>query len=188
VKTPQTPKTEHDLWRGDFLTLEKGAVYEEALRCANCGCVAVSCSDLAPALIALDAQVKTTERTLAAAELFAAQESSTTVLAPDELIKEIVLPAAPEGRQEYLKFRIRNSIDFPIVSLAFYASLTEKKIHKARVVLGAVAPIPMRLREVEAFLEDKSLSDALIADAAALAVKDAQPLTRNKAKVQWSKR
>ncbi len=184
VKTPQTPKTGHDLIHGDFLTLRSEQVHQEAFRCANCGCVAVSCSDLAPALIALDAQVKTTERTLAAADLFAARENSTTVLAPDELIEEIRLPAASEGRQDYLKFRIRNSIDFPIVSLAFRANLKERMLSEVRVVLGAVAPIPMRLREVEAFLEGQPLSEDLIAGAATLAIKDAQPLVCNKAKVQ----
>lgn len=182
--TPQTPAAEHTLQRGDFLTFTPETVTQEALRCANCGCVAVSCSDLAPALIALDATIKTSERTLPAAELFAARESSTTVLAEDELIESIHLPADTGSRQTYLKFRIRNSIDFPIVSLALRASVEGKRLHNVRVVLGAVAPVPMRMQEVEAFLEGKPLSEALAADAAALAVKNAQPLARNKAKVQ----
>lgn len=184
AETPQTPKAEHTLQRGDFLTFTPETVTQEALRCANCGCVAVSCSDLAPALIALDAMVKTTERTLPAAELFAARESSTTVLAEDELIESIHLPIESGSKQTYLKFRIRNSIDFPIVSLAFRANLDGKTMHNVRVVLGAVAPIPMRMKEVEALLEGKPLSEALAADAAALAVRDTQPLARNKAKVQ----
>jgi len=182
--TPQTPAAEHDLQRGDFLTFTPETVTQEALRCANCGCVAVSCSDLAPALIALDATIKTTERTIPAAELFAARENSTTVLAADELIESIHLPAEAGNRQTYLKFRIRNSIDFPIVSLAMRASVEGKSLHNVRVVLGAVAPVPMRMQEVETFIEGKPLSDALAADAAALAVRTAQPLARNKAKVQ----
>lgn len=185
VETPRSPKSQHDLLHGDFLTLPVEAVEVEAERCANCGCVAVSCSDLAPALIALDAEIKTSQRTLPAGEFFAARESSTTVLAADELVEEIFIPAAPEqSRQTYLKFRIRNSIDFPIVSLAFRAQLVEKKLKEVRVVFGAVAPIPLRLFTVEAFLEGKTMSDVLVSEAANLAVKDAQPLERNKAKVQ----
>lgn len=184
AKTPQTVKAEHTLQSGDFLTFAPETVTQEALRCANCGCVAVSCSDLAPALIALDATIQTSDRTLPAAELFAARESSTTVLAEDELIESIHLPAQAGSKQTYLKFRIRNSIDFPIVSLAMQASLEGKRLHNVRVVLGAVAPVPMRMKEVEGLLEGKPLSEALSSDAAALAVKNAQPLARNKAKVQ----
>ncbi|MPM88353.1 hypothetical protein SDC9_135455 [bioreactor metagenome] len=105
-------------------------------------------------------------------------------MATDELIESIHLPAEAGNRQTYLKFRIRNSIDFPIVSLAMRASVEGKSLHNLRVVLGAVAPVPMRMQEVEAFLEGKPLSEALAADAAALAVRTAQPLALNKAKVQ----
>ena len=67
------------------------------------------------------------------------------MLAADELIEEIAIPAPPAGtRQRYLKFRIRNAIDFPIVGVAFRATLEGGKFHDARVVLGAVAPIPLR--------------------------------------------
>ena len=59
----------------DSATLTADALAQEPLRCANCGCVAVNASDLATALVALDAQVKTTQRTLAIGDLFAAAES-----------------------------------------------------------------------------------------------------------------
>ena len=53
---------------------------------------------------------------------------------------EIAIPAPPVGtRQRYLKFRIRNAIDFPIVGVAFRATLEGGRFHDARVVLGAVA-------------------------------------------------
>ena len=147
--------------------------------------MAVNASDLATALIALDAQVKTTQRTLAAEDLFAAAESKTTVLAADELIEEIWVPAPPPGsRQRYLKFRIRNAIDFPIVGVAFRAAVQDGRFHDARVVLGAVAPVPLRARAVEALLEGQVPSEALAQEAAALAVSDAQPLAQNKAKVE----
>jgi CO/xanthine dehydrogenase FAD-binding subunit len=158
---------------------------DEAWRCANCGCVAVNASDLANVLVALDAEVRTTQRTLPAGDLFSAAENGTTLLNPNELIREVFLPALPAGtRQTYLKFRIRNSIDFPIVSVAYRARIDGGQVHEARLVLGAVAPIPLRAREVEQFLEGKTASPELARDAAALSVKDVQPLARNRAKVE----
>ena len=169
----------------DSATLAPDALAQEPFRCANCGCVAVNASDLATALVALDARVKTTQRTLAIGDLFAAAESKSTVLAADELIEEIAIPAPPAGtRQRYLKFRIRNAIDFPIVGVAFRATMEDGRFHDARVVLGAVAPVPLRAPAVEALLEGQAPSAALADEAAALAVADAQPLARNQAKVE----
>ena len=183
--TPQLPVSQRTLLGEDNKTMTHEAMQGETLRCANCGCVAVNCSDLATALIALDAQVKTTQRTLAAEELFAAAESKTTVLADDELIKEIWIPAPPpESRQCYFKFRIRNAIDFPIVSVAFRATMRDGRFHDARVVLGAVAPVPLRARAVEKLLEDQGPGEMLANEAARLVVSNAQPLARNKAQVE----
>jgi CO/xanthine dehydrogenase FAD-binding subunit len=58
------------------------------------------------------------------------------------------------------------------------------KFHDARVVLGAVAPVPLRARAVEALLEGQAPSAALADEAARLAVADTQPLARNRAKVE----
>ena len=58
------------------------------------------------------------------------------------------------------------------------------RFHNARVVLGAVAPIPLRARAVEALLKGHAPNEALADEAAALAVRDAQPLARNRAKVE----
>jgi len=185
VVTPFQPVSQRTLRGEDSQTLAPEAMAGETMRCANCGCVAVSASDLAPVLIALDAQVKTTQRTLPVEELFAAAENKTTVLADDELIEEIWIPTLqPDTRQCYLKFRTRNAIDFPIVSIAFCAALRDGRFHNARVVLGAVAPVPLRLSAVEDLLEDQAPGNLLADEAAILAVSDAQPLARNKAKVE----
>ncbi len=185
VITPEVEISDRNLLTEDFKNLTKEAVDVEALRCANCGCVAVNCSDVATALIALDAQVLTTQRTLAAEQLFAAGENSTTVLADDELIKEIWIPTPSlASRQSYLKFRIRNSIDFPIVSVAFKSTMRDGCFHDSRVVLGAVSPIPIRARLVEDLLEGKAPGELLANEAANLAVSNAQPLARNKAQIE----
>jgi CO/xanthine dehydrogenase FAD-binding subunit len=147
--------------------------------------VAVSASDLAPALIALRATVKTNHRRLPAANLFTAAESRSTVLEPDELIEEIEIPAPPAAsRQAYYKFRTRNAIDFPIVSLAFCAAMREGRFHDVRMVLGAVAPVPLAARQVELLLEGQLPSETLAQEAASLSVSESQPLARNRLKVE----
>ena len=185
VHAPRLPVDQRALRAEDCGALSPDLTACESTRCANCGCVAVSASDLAPALIALRATVKTTRRRLLAEDLFTTAESKSTVLEPDELIEEIEIPAPPPGsRQAYHKFRIRNAIDFPIVGVAFCAEMREGRFHDARVVLGAVAPVPLAARKVEALLEGQAPSEALAQEAASLAVGDAQPLAHNRLKVE----
>ena len=182
---PRLAVPERTLHGEDSETLSFDAMQAESHRCANCGCVAVSASDLATALIALDAQVKTTRRTLPAEELFAAAVNSSTVLADDELIQEVWIPTVETGcKQSFLKFRIRNAIDFPIVNVAYRATLRGGRIYDARIVLGAVAPVPLRAREVEALLEGRTPDEVLADEAASLSVSQAQPLARNRTKVE----
>lgn len=183
--TPELSISQRKLNSEDKQTISSEAFANEAKRCANCGCVAVNASDLATALIALDAEVKTTTRTIKAEDLFAATMNSTTVLAKDELIEEFRIPTPnPASRQSYHKFRIRNSIDFPIISVAFRATIESGRMHDVRMVLGAVSPVPLRVRAVEELLEGQ-VPDALIAaKAAELATRNVQPLARNKAKVE----
>ena len=185
VEAPRLAVPERTLRGEDSKTLSFNAMQAESHRCANCGCVAVNASDLATALVALDAQVVTTQRTLLAEQLFAATVNRSTVLADDELIQEIWIPAVEvDCKQNFLKFRIRNAIDFPIVNVAYRATLREGRIHDARIVLGAVAPVPLRAREVEALLEGRTPDEVLADEAARLSVSQAEPLARNKAKVE----
>lgn len=157
----------------------------EADRCIDCSCVAVNASDLAPALAALGATIRTTRRSIAAEDFFTAGVLRSTVLDHDELVKEILVPAPkPGSSQGYHKFRIRNSIDFPIAGLAAVFNSSVGKMKDARLVLSAVAPIPFRLKAVEAYLEGKRADERTAAEAGKLAVKEASPLTKNRFKVQ----
>jgi CO/xanthine dehydrogenase FAD-binding subunit len=169
----------------DVATLDRRAAEAEAGRCVNCGCVAVHASDLGPALVALGAKIQTTRRTLPAEDFFAARLMSATVLEADELVTEIRIPAPPPGsRQGYLKFRIRKAIDFPIVGVASLLTLKGSKIAKARIALGAVAPVPRRAREVEEFLRGKPLTEETAELASTIAVRGVTPLSHNRFKVQ----
>jgi NADPH-dependent glutamate synthase beta subunit-like oxidoreductase len=160
-------------------------IQAEALRCVNCGCVAVSASDLAPALMALDAKIKTTKRTIDADDFFTAGLMKCTVLEESELVEEIEIPApAKTNRQGYQKFRIRNSIDFPIVSLAYSFNLAGQTIKEPKIVLGAVAPVPLRAHAVEDYLEGKKAGDEIAVAAGEVAISGVKPLAKNKFKVQ----
>ena len=159
-------------------------IRKEAERCVNCGCVAVNASDVAPALIALGAKIVTTRRTVEAEEFFRAGIKKTTDLGDDELVKEIEIPAVQAKRQGYQKFRIRNSIDFPIVSLAYVFKEDGGKLKDAKFVLGAVAPVPLRVTAVEEFVKGKSASEETAAAAGELLAKEFKPLARNGFKTQ----
>jgi xanthine dehydrogenase YagS FAD-binding subunit len=149
------------------------------------GCFAVHPSDLAVALTALDAIIATNRRTLTAQDFFAADTAHTTVLEIGELIKEIRIPKPPKGsRQSFQKFTLRKPIDFAVVSLA--ALITEKNgvCTDARLVLGGVAPSPIRALVAEEFLKGKAIDEAVSENAVPLAFADARPLSKNGYKIQ----
>jgi NADPH-dependent glutamate synthase beta subunit-like oxidoreductase/CO/xanthine dehydrogenase FAD-binding subunit len=188
TRTPMAgiPLDERSIDIEDMLGFTPSEMEMEARRCFNCGCVAVSPSDIAPALIALDAKIRTTRRTIAAESFFEVGKMSSTVLDPDELVTEIYLPAPGEReKQAFLKFRLRNSIDFPILAVAAVVHKDGSgRVSAARVVLGAAAPVPLRLREVETYLIGKELSAETAEAAAEIAVDETCSLARNEYKIQ----
>ncbi len=76
----------------DIGGLPAEATMKEAGRCLNCGCVAVNSSDMAPALVALDARIKTNKRRINADEFFIVAGNSSTVLDDDEIVTDIEIP------------------------------------------------------------------------------------------------
>ena len=79
---------------------------------------------------------------------------------------------------------MRNSIDFPIVSVASALTFDGAVIKDARIVLGAVAPIPLRAVNVEEFLIGRKANEETAELAGAIACKQAFPLARNGYKLQ----
>jgi CO/xanthine dehydrogenase FAD-binding subunit len=179
------PPEERSLAEEDRATLPWPTLDAEARRCFNCGgCVAVNAGDLAPALVALGATIRTTRRRLAAADFFAVGARATTALEPGELVREIEVPRPPPGtRQSYVKFRTRRSIDFPIAGVAAVALLSGGVVQGVRLALGAVAPVPLRATAAEEYLLGRRLDAAAAAEAAARAVAGAAPLGENRYKV-----
>jgi NADPH-dependent glutamate synthase beta subunit-like oxidoreductase/CO/xanthine dehydrogenase FAD-binding subunit len=186
VEIPKLPIGQRGIHGEDTLGLHTAEAEEEASRCFNCGCVAVSPSDVAPALVALGAKIETTKRTIAAEEFFTVGPMRSTILDHEELVTGIQIPAPkPDSRQVFLKFRLRNSIDFPIVAVAAMVAKDEgEEVSEARIALGAVAPIPLRAREAEEYLKGKEISEEVAEEAAAIAVREAIPLAENGYKVQ----
>ncbi|HVX65698.1 MAG TPA: xanthine dehydrogenase family protein subunit M [Bryobacteraceae bacterium] len=183
----------------DFHCLRKGgdtcfaAEGENEYHCifGGSGCVMVHPSDTAPALIALEARVRIAgpkgPRTVPLASFFAGpidELTKETVLAPGEILTEILVPASPANlRSFYRKARVRAAWDFALAGAAVALRVTDGRIEWARVVLAAVAPVPWRSAEAEKALVGKPLNAQTIAQAAAAAVKGAEPLSQNAYKV-----
>ena len=112
------------------------------------GCIAVHPSDTAPALIALNGEVRTSKRTIGAEDFFQVGVSKTTVLEGDEVVTEIQVPTPAAGtKSAFLKFALRKSIDFPIVNCAVMVTTKKGKVNAARICLNAVFVKPYRASE-----------------------------------------
>jgi NADPH-dependent glutamate synthase beta subunit-like oxidoreductase/CO/xanthine dehydrogenase FAD-binding subunit len=164
----------------DVAGLSENEIQKEACRCVSCGCLAVGPSDLAVALVALDARIVTNRRSLPAQDFFAATASRSTVLEPDELIREVRIPRPPKHtRQNYLKFTLRKPIDFAVVSVASVISAKNGVCSDARIALGAVAPSPFRAWAAEESIRGKGIDRNSAAQAARAALAEARPLSMN---------
>jgi NADPH-dependent glutamate synthase beta subunit-like oxidoreductase len=189
VEMPKRPVAERSVTLEDALGLGLNEIEGEANRCFNCSCLSVHASDIGLALVALDATVTIAGpggvRTISAGEFFGTLGIS---LKKDEMVTEIHVPRLPDGaRQTFLKHRVRSAVDFPIVSVA--SVITEKggKCKDARIVLGAVAPVPVRATKAEETLRGRPLNDKVAEEAGRQAVADAITLNMNSYKVEIAK-
>ncbi|MDO4328768.1 MAG: FAD-dependent oxidoreductase [Lachnospiraceae bacterium] len=185
-KLKEVPLGVRSLTKEDAETFDMETALKEAGRCMNCGCYAVSPSDISPVLVMADAQIVTTERVIPAADLFTKELTVQHILAPGELVKEIQVPKQ-KGITHYDKKRVRDAIDFAIVSLASRFEVEDGVIREARIVFGGVAPVPYRMEQVEALLAGKAVTQELAQEAAELAVKDATPMGKNEYKLYMMK-
>jgi len=145
-------------------------------------CHAVYQGDLAPVLLALDARVKLTraggERLLPLSELFTGKGEAPLSLEPEEILTEVQVPPLPKGSVgSYQKLRVREAMDFPLAGVAVVLGLDGEKVcHGARVVLGAVAPAPIRVTEVEGILPGREIRAEVIEEVAEAAFRKAHPV------------
>ena len=152
------------------------------------GCYAVHPSDTAPALIALDAKIETTTRTIGAQDFFEVNVRKTTVLDVDEIVTKIQMPEPTAGmRSAFTKFAIRKSIDFPIANCAAAILCVGGTVISARICLNAVHVKPYRAFKAEEALMVKAIDDNNAEVAGKAAVSDAKPLSHNGYLVQIAK-
>jgi xanthine dehydrogenase YagS FAD-binding subunit len=154
-------------------------------------CHAVHPSDLAPALVTLDADVRLHgrrgERTVPIAELFVLptdEHRSETRVAEDELIMSIRLPAAPAGtRSTFLKAMDRRAWSFALAGVAARLRLDGERVTDARLTLSGVAPIPWRAQDAERELLGARIGHPLFERVADVALAEASPLRLNAYKI-----
>jgi xanthine dehydrogenase YagS FAD-binding subunit len=154
-------------------------------------CVAVSPSDTAPALVALDAQMVIQssggERLVAARNFFIGpwlDITRMTVLQPGDLLVSIRIPNTFAGRPHYFeKVRDRQVWDFPLVNIAAAMSLNGNTIDDVRLVVGGVAARPMRLVEVEDAIRGRARNAETAQMAADASTRGAVTLRHNAYKV-----
>jgi NADPH-dependent glutamate synthase beta subunit-like oxidoreductase/CO/xanthine dehydrogenase FAD-binding subunit len=169
----------------DVDTLDLNIVETEANRCLNCGCVAVNPSDMAPALIAVDADIRTTKRVIEAGKFFTVEGDRTTVLDDDEIVMEIIVPVASAGTKcKFIKSAIRKSIDFPLVNCAAAIESDKGVVKSARICLNSVYTQPYRVTKAEEYLKGKVINEATADAAAGLLTDDAIALLNNRYKIQ----
>jgi xanthine dehydrogenase YagS FAD-binding subunit len=152
---------------------------------ASNGCVAVNPSDIAVALLALEAKIKIASpmgtRIIPIEDFF---NSLRNVLKSDEMVTEVQVPCPSDrARQTFLKFRSRQAIDFASASVASVITVNDGTCEEARIALGAVAPRPFRATASENKIKGKVVNDATAEAAAGAAVVDAIPLNKNAYKV-----
>lgn len=183
AKNKERPLDARSLIDEDSASLTQIEATEEAKRCMNCGCYSVNASDIAPVLVALDASIITTKKTIPARNFFTTTLKASDMLDVDELVTEILIPKKEGYQSCYSKFRIREGLDFAIASLACDYKVEDNVIKDISIVFGGVAPVPIKASEVEAYLKGKTPDEKTANEAAELAVKDAMPLEHNAYKV-----
>jgi xanthine dehydrogenase YagS FAD-binding subunit len=155
---------------------------EHSIFGGDAGCVSVNPSDTAPALVALNASVVTSARTIAIEDFFAFNGEITTVLADDEMVTEIQVPTPAAGvKSAFVKFAARKSFDFPLVNCA--AAIGGGT---ARICLNAVFVHPLRVTGAEDAIAGQTINEAN-AETAAAAMPAPFKLPSNGYKVQIAK-
>jgi xanthine dehydrogenase YagS FAD-binding subunit len=110
-----------------------------------------------------------------------------TVLEPNELVTHVILPRTANVKSAHYEIKFKQSHDWPVAMASVALTMSGRDVQGARVVLGAVAPIPWRSQAAEAVLKGATITPAVAAAAAEAAVKAARPMTQNAYKVQLAR-
>jgi xanthine dehydrogenase YagS FAD-binding subunit len=159
-------------------------------------CIATHPSDMAVAMIALDAAVhipgKDGERTVPMGEFHLLPGKTPhleTVVQPGEYITYVTVPKSPfAAHSAYGKLRDRASYEFALASAAAALELEGHRMRAVRLVLGGVATKPRRLPEAERVLNGATADETTLRAAAEAAMTDATPHRHNAFKIEFAKR
>ena len=153
----------------------------------------VSASSLGPALVALGAKIRLVSasgsREVDAAKFFVTpqnKDSREIALLPNELVTEILVPAADTHSSTY-EVRQKEALDWPLATASVVLHMTGDTVSTARIVLGHVAPVPWVAAEAERSLAGKTVSESVAAEAGKAALEGATPLSQNRYKVQLAR-
>jgi xanthine dehydrogenase YagS FAD-binding subunit len=130
------------------------------------------------------------ERLVPAAEYFTLPTKNVrteNVLAPNELLTHVILPAPGNLKSGHYEVRYKTSHDWPIAFATVLLAMNGSTVQSARVVMGAVAPIPWRSPAAEQALAGKTITEETAAAAAEAALQGARPLSENAYKIQVAK-
>ena len=186
----------HSAMRGGYQPIAESGALVGSIQVRNLAtvggniCNAAPSADMAPPLVALEAQAVIAgpkgERRVPVADFFTGVRK--TVLAPDEVLVEFVVPApgAHSGGQ-YLRHTPRRELDIAVVGVASQLTMTNGTCTKARIALASVAPTPVRATAAERALEGQAVTPQLIERAATLAVEAAKPINDQRGSVEFRK-
>ena len=155
-------------------------------------CWAVQSADLVPVMVAIGAKIRLAstlgERVVDAAGLYNDDGIDWLNKRPDELLLEVQLPPASGWRASYQKLRRRGAFDFPVLGVAAWIDLDSGgTVRDARLVLGAVAPSPVQVKEAEEALIGQQLDEGPIQAAAEACYIKARPLDNTDFVMNWRK-
>jgi xanthine dehydrogenase YagS FAD-binding subunit len=181
---------------GSGCPAQTGQNRAHAILGTSAACVATHASDLAVALVALDASVRLVslggERHVRLADFYRQPGDTPQMenqLRPGELITEVTVPRLPWARHSaYVKVRDRQSYEFALASAAVALDLRGGTVRDARVAVGGVGTVPWRLPAVEAALRGRPATESVFTAAAERAADGARPLADNGFKVTLVRR
>lgn len=150
-------------------------------------CYIVHPSDLAPALISLDAKIVIVapkgEKTIPLADFYVLPRVNVhqeNILNSDEVLREIRIPYSKSGEKStYYKLKERGAWDFALLSAAVKGVVSGGVFRDIRIVLGGVAPVPWRLEKAENMIRGKAATEELLRQAAQETLKEARVLKDN---------
>lgn len=193
-RDPAAPCNKRDPGRG--CSALEGFNRSHAVLGGSKSCVATHPSDMAVAMVALDAMLALRgprgQRKVALNEFYLLPENTPereNVLEPGELIQAVELPPPIVGaRSHYLKVRDRAAFEFALASAAVLLQVSGGRIMQARVALGGVGTRPWRAPDAELMLQGEPPTRARFREAAARALEGASALQYNSFKIELARR